>query len=165
MKRFFLLTLLATVAIPIVAFAQPAPTKVALFPFKNLYWEVKYDSLAWTYADSLYSYLTTRPDAASKYEIIPMDDLRDQMLALNIDPRSPSYETDIFKVVTALGARKVIWGTYLVKYEKANIEVIVIDAKTLMKDPVNKAEKLRPLYVEALKTVTQVGDKILPGLP
>lgn len=166
MRRILIALLFTLVAFGGAA-AQPTadePVVIAIFPLKNLYWEVKYDSLSWAYADSLYNYLNSRPNAGKLYTLIPMDDLRDQMIALNIDPRAPAYETDIWKVVKLLGAKKVVWGTYLVKYEKANIELVIIDAKTVMKDRVNIADKVRSLYVDALTTVVTAADKIYPGL-
>jgi hypothetical protein len=93
-----------------------------------------------------------------------MDDVRDQMLAQNVDIKSPSYETDVWTVAKLLGAKKIVWGTYFVKYEKANLEAAVVDTKTLMKDEAHKAEKLRPLYPEALTVVSTVADKILPAM-
>ncbi|MBS1911596.1 MAG: hypothetical protein JST22_06400 [Bacteroidetes bacterium] len=164
MKRLLSLLLLA-VALPLGSVhAQSAPVKILVFPLKNLYGEVKYDSLAWTYADSLVSYLNHRPNASASYAIVSMDDIRDQMIALNIDVRAPSYETDIWKIAKALGAKKIIWGTYLVKYDKANLEIKIIDVKTLMPDRVNIADKLRVGYADALSTVVAAGDKLVPGL-
>jgi hypothetical protein len=162
MKRLVFLALLFTI-LPIYA-SMAQPTMIAVFPLKNLYGEVKYDSLAWSYADSLVAYLNGRDGSGAAYSLIPMDDLRDQMLALNIDVRAPSYETDVWKVVKALGAKKIVWGTYLVKYEKANIELKVIDVKTLMPDRQNIADKIRVPYEMALSTVIAAADKITPGL-
>jgi hypothetical protein len=93
-----------------------------------------------------------------------MDDVRDQMLAQNVDVKSPSYETDVWRVAKLLGATKIVWATYFVKYEKANIEAKVINTKTLMADPAGIAEKIRPPYTDALSTVTVVADKILPAM-
>jgi len=170
MKRsFFSIALLLALAAPGIISAQTAaqgdPTMIAVFPLKNLYDDAQYDDLIWSYADSLVSYLNTKEGAGKTFAILPMDDLRDQMLAQNIDPNSPSYETDVFKILKLLGARKVVWGTYLVKYEKANIELKILDAKTLMADQKHMANKIRAPYAEALSTVASAGDKLLPGLP
>jgi hypothetical protein len=167
MKRYFCLTLLLAILpfTPVAAQTEGSePALIAMFPMKNLYGEVKYDSLGWTYADSLVAYLTSRDGAGKEYTFISMDDIRDQMIALNIDVRAPAYETDVWKVVKLLGAKKIIWGTYLVKYEKANVELKIIDVKTLMPDRVNIADKVRAPYLDALATVTSAGDKLLPGL-
>lgn len=169
MKRYLFSVALLLALLPAgISFAATAasaePVTVAIFPLKNAYGEVKYDSLAWSYADSLFAYLNTQAGAGTVFTIIPMDDIRDQMLALNVDPNSPSYETEIFKIAKALGAKKVMWGSYLVKYEKANIEIKVIDAKTLMPDRKNIAEKIRAPFPEALSTVAEAGTKLLPGL-
>ena len=163
MKKLLLLAmavLAMTACLTTTPLKSQEPVTVAIFPFKNLYGEVKYDSLSWSFADSLYAYLTSLPGHGTTYTLLPMDDLRDQMIALNIDVKSPSYETDVWKVVRALGARIIVWGTYLVKYEKANIEVKVINARTIMPDPVYFAEKIRVPYPLALSTVVVVGDKI-----
>jgi hypothetical protein len=167
MKRLVFLALLFAILPLYASVAQDGgatPTIIAMFPLKNLYGEVKYDSLAWSYADSLVAYLNSRPGSGTVYQLIPMDDLRDQLLAQNIDVRAPSYETDVWKVVKLLGAKKIIWGTYLVKYEKANIELKIIDVKTLMPDRANIADKIRVPFPEALSTVVAAGDKITPGL-
>lgn len=168
MKRSILFTLLlaivGTTATSIAQDAASEPVVIALFPFRNVTGEVKYDELGWTYIDSLEDYLNASPEAGKSFTLIPVSDIRDQMLAQNIDVKSPSYEGDVWMVAEALGAKKIIWGNYIVKYEKANLEVKVIDAKTLMPDPSAMADRLRPLYAEALTTVSIVGDKILPGL-
>jgi hypothetical protein len=169
MKRLVYLALLFTI-LPICASVaqttatQATPTIIAIFPLKNLYGEVKYDSLSWRYADSLVAYLNSRTGSGTVYQLISMDDIRDQMLAQNIDVRAPSYETDVWKMVKLLGAKKIVWGTYLVKYEKANIELKVIDVKTLMPDRQNIADKIRVAYDDALSTVQAAADKITPGL-
>ncbi len=166
MKQYILsiALLLALVPFAVLSAQDAAPVSVAVFPLKNSYGEVKYDSLTWSYADSLASYLSLQTGAGTDFTIMPMDDIRDQMLALNVDPNSPSYESDIIKIVKALGAQKVIWGSYLVKYEKANIELKIVDVKTLMPDRKNIADKIRAPFPEALSTVPEVGDKLLPGL-
>lgn len=168
MRRSILLTLLlAIVGTTATAIAQDGasePVTIALFPFRNVTGEVKYDDLGWTYIDSLENYLNATAPAGKSFTLIPVDDIRDQMLAQNIDLKSPSYEGDVWMVAEALGAKKIIWGSYIVKYEKANLEVKVIDARTLMPDPKAVAERLRPLYTDALTTVPTVGEKILPGL-
>lgn len=164
MKRLVYITLLFAFLPIYASLAQGTTTLIAVFPLKNLYGEVKYDSLSWPYADSLVAYLNAQPGSGTTYQLIPMDDLRDQMLALNIDPRAPSYETDIWKVVKALGAKKIIWGTYLVKYEKANIELKIIDVKTLLPDRQFIADKIRAPYTDALSTVVNAAEKIVGGL-
>jgi len=140
------------------------PVAVAIFPFKNLYGYVAHDSLSWPYADSLYAWLNGQPPAGVRYQLIPMDDIRDQMLAQNVDVKSPSYETDVWKIAKSLGARLVVWGTYLVKYEKSNIEVKVYDVKTLLHDPDNMATKVRVPFSQSLETVRVVGESIVNGL-
>lgn len=169
MKRPFILALLFAILgygfVSAQTSTQAGPTMVAVFPLKNLYDDAKYDELIWNYADSLVSYLNSKPGAGETFSLLPMDEIRDQMLALNVDPQAPAYETEIFKIVKALGAKKVIWGTYLVKYEKSNIDLVIIDAKTLMKDQKNIAQKIRAPFPESLSTVAAAGDKLLPGLP
>ncbi|MBC8145027.1 MAG: hypothetical protein H7X80_05535 [bacterium] len=140
------------------------PVLIALCPFKNVTGEVKYDSLGWTFVDSLQIYLNSSELAGKEFTLVPMDDIRDQMLAQNVDVKSPSYEGDVWMVAEALGAKKIVWGTYIVKYEKANIETKVYDAKTVMPDPQHFAERIRLLYTEGLNAVTTVGDKILPAM-
>jgi hypothetical protein len=75
-----------------------------------------------------------------------------------------SYEGDVWTVAEALGARLVVWGTYIVKYDKSNIEVKVYNVKTLMHDRQHVADRVRIAYPESLQTVTTVADKILPAL-
>lgn len=168
MKRTILLTVLlaiaGTIANAAAQDATPEPVVIAIFPFQNVTGEVKYDELGWTYIDSLENYLNATAQAGTTFTLIPVDDIRDQLLAQNIDVKSPSYSGDVWSVAETLGAKKIIWGSYIVKYEKANLEVKVIDTKTLMPDPAAVADRLRPLYPEALTTVSIVGDKILPGL-
>jgi TolB-like protein len=165
MKHITLLALLALILGATATSAQNAdPVTVAIFPFKNLYGFEQHDTLSWDYADSLYAYLNRQAPAGTRYQLVTMDDIRDQMLAQNVDVKSPSYETDVWKIAKLLGARLVVWGTYLVKYEKSNIEVKVVDVKTLMHDPVNYAEKVRVPFPQSLETVPTVGDKIIGAL-
>ena len=169
MRTLLLRTLLfLIVATSGVAFAQEAqqedPVVIAIFPFKNVTGEVKYDSLGWWFVDSLEVYLNKSELAGRVFSLVPMTDIRDQMLAQNIDVKSPSYEGDVWMAAEALGATKIVWGTYIVKYDKANIETKVVDAKTLMPDARHFAERIRVLYDEGLSAVTKVGDLILPGL-
>lgn len=140
------------------------PVTVAIFPFKNLHYAVQHEGLAWSYADSLRSWLMSQEPADERYTIISMDDIRDQMLAQNVDVTSPSYETDVWKIAKALGARLLIWGTYFVKYEKSNIEVKIFDVKTILDDPEHKATGIRVPFAESLQTVPEVGERIVGGL-
>lgn len=169
MKRFLFSLALVLALMPSgILSAEPEPqtepTLIAVFPMKNQSSDVRYDGLSWSYADSLVAYLNRQEGAGTTFALLPMDDLRDQMLALNVDPKSPSYETDVFKIVKALGAKKVVWGIYKVKYEKVDVELKVIDAKTLMPDKKHIADKVRSLYTDALSTVTSAGDRLLGGL-
>jgi hypothetical protein len=165
MKKILLpLLLFVLLSLPVVLRAQDNPTMIAIFPLKNLSGEVKYDDLGWKYADSLAAVLGSKPGSGKSFSLVSMDDVRDQMLAQNVDVKSPSYETDVWRVAKLLGATKIVWATYFVKYEKANIEAKVINTKTLMADPTGIAEKIRPPYDDALSTVTLVADKILPAM-
>jgi hypothetical protein len=162
MKKLFLLPLFLLL-ISVGASAQ-TPIRIAIFPFKNLTGEVKYDSLSWAYTDSLVKYLNTKEPAGILYTLVPVEEIRDQMLALNIDQKSPSYETDVWELAKLLGATKIVWGTYFVKYEKANLEAKVIDAKTMLADATNFADRIKLPYTAALESVQMLGDLILPGL-
>lgn len=166
MKLLLLPALLIITAVSsTVSHAQPAePVVIAIFPFKNVTGEVKYDDLGWSFADSLQNYLNATAPAGTSFTLVPMDEIRDQMLAQNVDVKSPSYEGDVWMVAEALGAKKIVWGTYIVKYEKANIETKVYDIKTVMPDPQHFAERIRLLYTEALNAVVTVGDAILPAM-
>ena len=117
---------------------------VAIFPFKNLSGEVKYDSLMFSFSDSLEQFFNKNfPLESHSYKIIPMQDVKDQIAALNIDLKGITYETKTWEVAKLLGAEKIIWGTYYVKYEKAQIEAKVVDVKTKMPNNINFAEKIR----------------------
>lgn len=137
---------------------------IAIFPFKNLYGEVQYDDIGWEYADSLEAWLNRQEAANTKFEIIPNIDVRDQMLAQNVDVKSPSYETDVWTIAEALEAHKIVWGTYFVKYNKVFLKVEIIDLSVNMPDPENVGESKGLLYEEAINSVPEVGEDLLPGL-
>jgi hypothetical protein len=164
MRRSILLALLLAIMGTTTAALAQEPVVIAIFPFKNVTGEVKYDDLGWSYIDSLQNYLNASPLAGTVFTLVPVNDIRDQMLAQNIDIKSPSYEGDVWMAAEALGATKIVWGSYIVKYEKANIEAKVIDAKTLMPDAQHFADRIRLLYTDALTSVPTVGEKILPAL-
>jgi hypothetical protein len=164
MKKSLPAILLLAMALPAIAQTAASPVTIAIFPFKNLSGEVIYNDLSWAYTDSLYHYLMTREGVGTTFNLVPTGDVRDQMLAMNIDITSPAYETQVWEVAKQLGATKIIWGTYFVKYKKANIEAKVIDTKTLLADPTHFAEKVRLLYDEALQSVATVGERILPAM-
>src|SRR5687768_9385936 len=163
MKKLLLLPLFLLL-LSVGASAQTTPTRIAVFPFKNLTGEVIYDGLSWSYTDSLVKYLNTKTElAGTVFELVPVDEVRDQMLALNIDVKSPAYETQVWELAKLLGATKVVWGTYFVKYDKANLEAKVVDVKTMLPDGTNFADKIKIIYAQALETIPRLGDKILPG--
>ncbi len=165
MKRYlFSIAALLVLAAGITHAQGAKPVTVAIFPFKNLTGEVVYDDLSWNFADSLYAYFLLKPESETIFHVVPMDDVRDQMLALNVDVKSPSYENDVWQVAQALGADKIVWGTYYMKYDVAQIEVKVPNAKTMMHDPQYMVKNLRPDYKDALLKVPFVGDKILPAM-
>jgi hypothetical protein len=166
MKRFLPILLLALCCLVGVASAQDAatPTTIAIFPLKNLGGEVVYDELSWKYADSLAAALNATPQAGKAFTLVSMDDIRDQMLAQNVDVKSPSYETDVFTIAKLLGATKIVWASFLVKYEKALIEAKVVDTKTLMANPDYIAKKIKAPFPEATTTVPLVVEKILPAM-
>lgn len=137
---------------------------IAIFPFKNLYGEVQYDDIGWEFADSLEVWFNGQEAANTKYEIVPNIDVRDQMLAQNVDVKSPSYETDVWTIAEALEADKLIWGTYFVKYNKVFLKVEIIDLSVNMPDPENVGESKGLLYEEAINSVPNVGAQLLPGL-
>ena len=153
-------------ALPAAALAQSKdkPVTIAIFPFKNLYGEEKYEDLGWAYADSLEVYLNAQDGAGKKYTIIANTDVRDQMLAQNVDVKSPSYETDVWTIAEALGADKLVWGTYFVKYGKVFLKAEVIDLSINMPDPDHVGESKGLHYEEAIQSVPEVGEKILPAL-
>ncbi len=147
-------------------FAQDADKPViAIFPFKNLYGEEQYESLSWSYADSLEAWFNEQESVGEEFELIPNIDVQDQMLAQNVDTKSPSYETDVWTIAEALEADKMIWGTYFTKYGKVYLKVEIIDLSVNMPDPENVGESKGLLYEEAHNSVPDVGKTLLPGLP
>jgi len=138
---------------------------VAIFPIKNVTGEVKYDGLMFEFADSLESYFNkTVPTENQSYKIIPMQDVKDQIAALNIDLKGITYETKTWELAKLLGAEKIIWGTYYVKYEKAQIEAKVVDVKTKVTNTAHIAEKIKVPFAEALSRVGDVAGKLLPAM-
>ncbi len=162
MKKSLLILLL--LACGTLAASAQSPGRIAVFPFKNLGGEAIYDSLSWAYTDSLVRYLNAAAPAGELYTMIPVEDIRREMAAKNIQSSTPSYETDVWDLAKSLGATKIVWGTYLVKYNKANIEAKIIDLQTMLADGTNFARKIRPPYDSALESVPDVGMKLLPGL-
>ena len=79
MRRSILVTLLlAVIATTATAIAQDAaaePVVIAIFPFRNVTGEVKYDDLGWTYIDSLENYLNATAQAGTSFKLIPVDDI------------------------------------------------------------------------------------------
>ena len=168
MKHFAFLALLLPLFFSgsLTLFAQDADKAViAIFPFKNLYGEEQYESLGWDYADSLEAWLNGQGETGEAYELISNLDVKDQMLAQNVDIKSPSYETDIWTIAEALEADKLIWGTYYVKYNKVFLKVQIIDLSINMPDMDHEAESKGILYEEGTTSVPDVGAVLLPGLP
>ena len=162
-----LLVVCALAALPTFTFAQDegqsdGPVIIALFPLKNQPGEVIYDDLGWEFADSLYNYLSAKEDAGTRYELVPTIDVRDQMLALNVDIKSPSYETDVYTIAEAFEARKILMGTYFMRYGKANIEIKIIDMDINWE--VFKTKSIRLPYEEALSAVDDVAEQLYPEL-
>jgi|GEM_PF-2032231 len=143
------------------AVAQTAPPTVVVFPLKNVRNNAQHDTLSWMFADSLYSQLAANPEAGAAYTLISMDDLRDQIIAQNVDIKSPSYDSDLWKIAGALGANRAVVGSYMVDNEMAYIEVKVYDVKTLLFDQQNKAENLKRPFPEAITAVPSVVKRII----
>ena len=164
------ITLLGAIALlfsgSLSLFAQDTETAViAIFPFKNLYGEEQYDDMGWTYVDSLEIWFNEQEGAGEKFEIVPMIDVKDQMLAQNVDVKSPSYETDVWTIAEALEADKLVWGTYYTKYNKVFLKVEIIDLSINMPDTENVGESKGLLYEDSHQSVPDVGRMLLPGLP
>lgn len=159
-----LLLLVAAVSTP--AHAQQGDDKplVVIFPFKNLDGVAKYDSLIWEFPRALAEYINQNPTAGTAFDLITIDDMLDQMLALNVEvnPHAVNYETDVFDIAQRLDADLIIFGSYKVKYEKVNFAVKVFDINTMLPDE-NSAERIIIPYDDALSVVQKVGDKILPA--
>lgn len=159
-------TILATTfaAAPLPAQDESSPTVIAIFPFKNLHNDDQFDELIWTYADSLEVVLNGMEGAGTTYEVISNLDVRDQLLAQNVDVKSPSYETDVWTIAELLEADKLIWGTYFTKYGKVFLKVEIIDLAINMPDAENVGESKGLKYEEALASVMEVAASLLPGL-
>ena len=169
MKRSIstLLTTLILVAIGATSGLQAQesePAVVAIFPFKNLHNAVEHNDLSWQYADSLEAALNAMEGAGTAYEIIPNIDVRDQLLAQNVDISSPSYETDVWNLAELLEADKMIWGTYFTKYGKVYLKVEIVDLSINMPDTENVGESKGLKYEEALASVISVAQMVVPGL-
>ncbi len=163
---FFLastILLLTTVSISLQA-QESKPTVIAIFPFKNLHNAVEHNDLSWEYADSLEAALNAMEGNGTAYTIIPNVDVRDQLLAQNVDISSPSYETDVWTLAELLEADKMIWGTYFTKYGKVFLKVEIIDLSINMPDTENVGESKGLKYENALESVIAVAGMIVPGL-
>lgn len=164
-RSLLALIILATSLAATPMLAQDAsPTVIAIFPFKNLHNDVEFDDLTWSYADSLEAALNAMEGSGTTFEIISNVDVRDQLLAQNVDVKSPSYETDVWTIAEALDADKLIWGTYFTKYGKVFLKVEIIDLSINMPDTENVGESKGLKYEEALNSVIDIANDLLPGL-
>ncbi len=162
-----LLPLIALTLIASPAIAQTSDSKpkvVVIMPFENLDGVAKYDSVTWTFPKALEQEILKSPNSGKTFELITVEDLLDQMLALNVEvnPHAVNYENDIFDIAERLNADMVIFGSYKVKYDKANFSVKVYDLKTMLPDS-HKAERIIVPYDESLSVVSKVAEKILPA--
>ena len=150
---------------PQQGFAQENdPIAIAIFPFKNLHNDVEFNGISWEYADSLEAVLNRSAGAGVLFELIANEDVRDQLLAQNVDITSPSYETDVWTIAEALEADRMVWGTYFTKYGKVFLKVEVIDLSINMPDPDNVGTSKGLLYENAVSSVYDVAKAIMPAL-
>jgi hypothetical protein len=152
MKRSFVLLLALLLAIFVSnSYSQ---TRIVFLPFQNMDGNMNLNVWCYKLQDSLAKSFHDKDPEGKLYRIIPSDSVKAQLAALKLDPTSPQYQTDIWKVVEELKGTLVISGNFLVKADRFLICAYIYDVETKMP---NQDFQARDLFVSE--------DKIFNTIP
>lgn len=142
MKR----SLIIALALLLAAFVNNSysQTRIVFLPFQNM--DGNMDLNVWCYRlqDSLAKSFQAKDPEGKYYKIIPSDSVRAIVKSLKLDPTSPQYQTDIWRVVEELKGQLVVSGNFLVKADRFLICAYIYDVETKLP---NRDFQARDLFV------------------
>ncbi|MEY3386465.1 MAG: hypothetical protein RIR53_1276 [Bacteroidota bacterium] len=141
-----------------------AQVRVVVLPFRNMSHDIKYNAWNYQFADSLRSALVEADPEAREYVIVPSDSVELALADLNLDPNNPQYESDMWKAVRNLGARKAVQGNFQLRGERVLINCYVYDMESMMADATNQAKDIYKSPTTFLEAIRPIVKRIRPGL-
>lgn len=141
-----------------------AQTRVVVLPFRNMSHEIKYNAWNYQFADSLRSALLESDPDQKSFQIVPSDSVELALADLNLDPNNPQYESDMWKAVRNLGARKAVQGNFQLRGERVLINCYIYDMESMMADGTNQAKDIYKSPTTFLEAIRPIVKRILPGL-
>jgi TolB-like protein len=141
-----------------------AQVRVVVLPFRNMSHDIKYNSWNYQFGDSLRAALVEADPEAREYVIVPSDSVELALADLNLDPNNPQYESDMWKAVRNLGARKAVQGNFQLRGERVLINCYVYDMESMMADATNQAKDIYKSPTTFLEAIRPIVKRIRPGL-
>ena len=141
-----------------------AQVRVVVLPFRNMSHDIKYNAWNYQFGDSLRAALVEADPEAREYVIVPSDSVELALADLNLDPNNPQYESDMWKAVRNLGARKAVQGNFQLRGERVLINCYVYDMESMMADATNQAKDIYKSPTTFLEAIRPIVKRIRPGL-
>lgn len=151
-------------ALLLIATDMCAQMRVVVLPFRNMSHDIKYNAWNYQFADSLRSALLEADPDAREFVIVPADSVELALADLNLDPNNPQYESDMWKAVRNLGARKAVQGNFQLRGERVLINCYVYDMESMMADATNQAKDIYKSPTTFLEAIRPIVKRIRPGL-
>ncbi|MBU3699788.1 MAG: hypothetical protein FGM33_07245 [Candidatus Kapabacteria bacterium] len=141
-----------------------AQVRVVVLPFRNMSHDMKYNAWNYQFADSLRMALLESDPESRDFVIVSADSVELALADLNLDPNNPQYESDMWKAVRNLGARKAVQGNFQLRGERVLINCYVYDMESMMADATNQAKDIYKSPTTFLESIRPIVKRIRPGL-
>ncbi len=129
MKRLlFFVAIIATFA----AVSVSAQQRIAVIPFTNADGKMDNNVLCYQFQDNLQKELAKLDSEGKHYKLVPADSIENLLAQLNIDPRNPQYESDLWRAVKMLNVQSVVTGNFNIQSDKIVVNAFVYNARTKM---------------------------------
>lgn len=137
-----------------------AQQRIAVIPFTNADGKMDNNVLCYQFQDNLQKELAKLDSEGKYYKLVPADSIENLLAQLNIDPRNPQYESDLWRAVKMLNVQSVVTGNFSIQSDKIVVNAFVYNARTKMP---NRKHQAIDIFKDKTQPMTAIPD-IIDGL-
>lgn len=141
-----------------------AQHRIAVLPFQNMDGKMKYNIWCYNLQDSLEKKLVGEDPKELNYVVIPSDSIEIHLAEMNLDPSSPEYESDMWKVVEELEVNRVVSGNFYIQSNRLIINAFVYNTKMKIPHPQHQAKNIFKKESDVYEAIPIIYKRLKPAI-
>jgi TolB-like protein len=155
-----LIQILLIIACTATATAQ---TKIAVLPFSNLDGNYDINKYCYELSDSLTKAFQALDPEGKTIKVLSIEEVGDALSEQNVDPNSPTFDADKWKIVASLGVDRIISGTFRISANRIIVNGYIYYPESQLSDPDFQAKDIFKKPEKVMDAISIIVKRLKPA--